>query len=122
MIKPKRIKDVCLCTIGQMYLLVNSREATSVRCTALTEDNRIEIDKGGYKRTIDLSSKYESDHIYEHNASFKIKYNRLLEQHKHELKDLIEGKEVIVYNLSELEQKEKWYNKLWKRLNKKYKH
>lgn len=121
MIKPKRITDVTLCTIGQLYLLVNSVKAISVKCTALYEDNKMEIDKGAYKSIIDLSSSYFGDHIYEHNASFKLKYNRLLEQHKQELKDLIEGKEVIVYNLNNLEKKDKWYNKLCKRSKNKFK-
>ena len=77
--------------------------------------------EGDYERNIELAGKYCSDHIYEYNASFRTKYNRLLEQHKQEIEDLLQGKEVIIYRLSDLEKKERWYKKLWKRLEKKYK-
>lgn len=123
MIKPRRIKDVAECTIGQVYLLINkfgNKEAQIVRCKALFEDNKMTVD-GDYERNIELAGKFCSDHIYEYNASFRAKYNRLLEQHKQEIEDLLQGKEVIIYRLSDLEKKEKWYKKLWKRLEKKYK-
>lgn len=123
MIKPRRIKDVAECTVGQIYLLINkfgSREAQIVTCKALFADNKMTID-GDYERNIELSGKFCSEHIYEYNASFRNKYNRLLKQHKQEIEDLLQGKEVIIYQLSDLEKKEKWYKKLWKKLEKKYK-
>ena len=82
----------------------------------------MEIDNGGYKRKISLNDKYESDRIYEYNALLRLKYNRLIKQQEQERMDLLLGKDIIIYRLSELEQKEKWYNKLWKRLKKNYKH
>ena len=123
MIKPRRIKDVAECTIGQVYLLINkygSSEAKIVTCKALFADNKMTVDKGGgHESTVELNGRYCSDYIYEYNASLRKRYNKLLEQHKQEIQDLLDGKEVIIYRLSELEQKEKWYKKLWKRLNKK---
>lgn len=123
MIKPRRMLDVADCTVGQLYLLISKYgygQCKAVRCTALFDNNNMEIDKNGYKSKVDLNSKYSSDHIYEYNASLRLKYNRLLEQHRKELDDLLHGKEVIVYNLSEEEQKEKWYRKLWKKSKKKF--
>ena len=123
MIKPNRIRDVADCTVGQIYLLISKyRDAEMVRCIALYDDNKMEIDNGGYKRKISLNDKYESDRIYEYNALLRLKYNRLIKQQEQERIDLLLGKDIIIYRLSELEQKEKWYNKLWKRLKKNYKH
>ena len=120
MIKPRRIKDVAECTVGQVYLLINrGSEAKIVTCKALFSNNKMTVDKGGYESTVELNGKYGWEHIYEYNASLRKRYNKLLEQHKQEIQDLLDGKEVIIYRLSELEQKEKWYKKLWKKLNKK---
>ena len=125
MLKAERIRDIEQCSINQIYTYIRNGNAMSVKCIRLEAPNKVTVAtlEGSYQNnyTIDLDSKYESSKLYMHNALLIKKYNKLKEQHEQELEDLFLGKTVIIYNLSELEKKDKWYRKLCKKLKKKFK-
>ena len=102
-------------SIGQLYMY-QQYDGNLKRgfCKRLEEPNKVIFSRfdGGYSDTVDIAM-YENklfsydEKIYVYNAYIFMKYNKLLEQQKQERHDLLNGKSVIVGNISN----KKWYER-----------
>lgn len=103
--KIKRIKKAEELSIGQMYMYKDCDRYKRGYCMAIFKDS------SGLSDTLFYKSSWCPFEVYYYNASIYNKYKELCEQHKKEIEDLFNNKEVIVKSISN----KKWYERFLRR-------
>lgn len=104
--------------IGQLYMYEKYNGLERGICIRIFQDKVSFERKGGYVDDVRyrkyLSDDGEFTYIAEYNARVFNRYNKLIKQHKKELKECLNGKPVYVEEIS----KKKWYERFLRRKRK----
>lgn len=109
--KIKRIKNPEELSIGQMYMYKDCYRYKRGYCIAIFKDRAIFESCSGTSNTLFYKRSWDPFEVYYYNASIYNKYEKLCEQHKKEIEDLFNNKEVIVKSISD----KKWYERFLRR-------
>lgn len=109
--KIKRIEKPEELSIGQMYIYKECGRYKRGYCISLFKEKAMFEEYPGFSDTLYYKSSWNPFEVYYYNASIYNKYKKLCEQHKKEIEDLFNNKEVIVKDISN----KKWYERFLRR-------
>lgn len=109
--KIKRVQKAEELSIGQMYMYKDCGRYKRGYCMAILKDRAVFESCFGLSDTLFYKRSWDPFEVYYYNASIYNKYKKLCEQHKKEIEDLFNNKEVIVKSISD----KKWYERFLRR-------